>query len=162
MCKADIYMDDSVSVAGKNPIACQIRRKIAWVYMLINALRRRKNGRHFADDTFKRIFRSKNVKISIESSLKFVAKSPINTIPALVQIIDLRKPGDKPFAEPMLVRKPTNICVTQLHWIKRILKTWDHRFFISFWFACFSIGTLNLPIQNAKTLWWLSNVVLGM
>ena len=37
-----------------------------------------------ADDTFKRKFVNENILISIKNSLKFVSKSPINNIPALV------------------------------------------------------------------------------
>ena len=48
-------------------------------------LRPRQNGRRFADDTFKRIFLTENVRISIKVSLKFVPKGPININPALVQ-----------------------------------------------------------------------------
>ena len=50
----------------------------------INTLRPRQNGRHFADDTFKRIFLNKNVEIWMKISLKFVPKGLINNIPALV------------------------------------------------------------------------------
>ena len=53
----------------------------------LNTLRPRQNGRHFADDTFKRIFLNENVKISIKNSLKFVPKGPFNNNSALVQII---------------------------------------------------------------------------
>ena len=67
------------------------------------------NGRHFADDTFKRIFLNENVRISIKISLKFVPKGPINNIPALVQIMAWRRPGDKPLSEPMVVSLPTHI-----------------------------------------------------
>ena len=49
----------------------------------INTLRPRQNGRHFPDDSFKRIFLNENVWISIEVSLKFLPKGPINNIPAL-------------------------------------------------------------------------------
>ena len=52
--------------------------------ILFNTLRPRQNGRHFPDDTFKRIFLNENVRISIKISLKFVPKGPINKIPALV------------------------------------------------------------------------------
>ena len=45
---------------------------------VINTLRPRQNWRHFADDTFKRIFVNENVSIFIEISLKFVPKDPIN------------------------------------------------------------------------------------
>ena len=51
---------------------------------MFNTLRPRQNGRHFADDTFKRIFLNEDVRISIKISLKFVPKGPINNIPALV------------------------------------------------------------------------------
>ena len=49
---------------------------------LINTLRPRQNGRHFADDTFKPIFLNANIRISIKISLNFVPKVPINNIPA--------------------------------------------------------------------------------
>ena len=52
-----------------------------------NTLRPRQNGRHFADDTFNRIFVNENANISTEFSMKFVPKGPINSIPALVQIM---------------------------------------------------------------------------
>ena len=80
---------------------------------LINTLRPRPNGRRFADDTFKRIFFNENVRISIKISLKFVPKGPINNIPALVQIMAWRRPGDKPLSEPMVVILVTHICVTR-------------------------------------------------
>ena len=44
-----------------------------------------------------------NAWISIKNSLKFVSKGPINHIPALVQIMAWRRPGDKPLSEPMVV-----------------------------------------------------------
>ena len=53
---------------------------------IISTFRPRQNGRHFADDTFKRIFMNENVRISINISLKFVPKGLINNILALVQI----------------------------------------------------------------------------
>ena len=43
-------------------------------------------------------------------SLKFVPKSPINNIPALVQIMTWHQPGNKPLSEPMLVNLVTHIC----------------------------------------------------
>ena len=70
---------------------------------LVNTLRPRENGRCFSDDTFKRIFLNENVKISIQISLKFVPKGPINNNPALVQIMAWRRSGDKPLSEPMMV-----------------------------------------------------------
>ena len=84
----------------------------------INTLRPRQNGRHFTDDTFKCIFLNENIRISIKISLKFVSKGPINSIPALVQIMAWRRPGGKSLSEPMMVRLLTHICLTQPQWIK--------------------------------------------
>ena len=51
---------------------------------------------------FKCIFLNENIWIWIKNSLKFVPKGPINNIPALVQIMAWRRPGDKTLSEPML------------------------------------------------------------
>ena len=83
-----------------------------------NTLRPRQHGRHFADDTFKRIFLNENVIISIKISLKFVPDGPINNIPALVQIMAWRRLGDKPLSEPTMVLLLTDICVTRPQWVK--------------------------------------------
>ena len=77
-----------------------------------NTLRLIQNGRHFTDNLFKRIFLNGTVRISIKISLKFVPKGPISNIPALVQIMAWRWPGNKPLSEPMIVTLPTYICVT--------------------------------------------------
>ena len=84
----------------------------------INTLRPRQNGRHFADDIFKCISLNENASIVIKISLKFVPKGPINNIPALVQIMAWRRPGDKPLSEPMMVSLPTHIWVTRPQWVK--------------------------------------------
>ena len=83
-----------------------------------NTLRLRQNGRHFTGDIFKCIFLKENVWIPIKISLKFVPKGPINNIPALVQIMAWRRPGDKPLYEPMMVCLLTHICVTRPQWVK--------------------------------------------
>ena len=80
---------------------------------LISHSRPRQNGRHFADDIFKRIFLNENVLIPIKISLKCVPTGSINDIPALVQIVAWGRPGDKPLSEPMMVNLPTHICVTR-------------------------------------------------
>ena len=87
----------------------------------INTLRPRRNGQHFADDIFKRIFFNENVRISIKISLKFVPKGPVYNIQALVQIMAWRRPGDKPLSEPMMVSLPTHICVTRPQWVNIII-----------------------------------------
>ena len=62
-----------------------------------------------ADDIFKCIFLNENVWILLKISLKFVPEVQINNIPALVQIMAWRRPGDKPLSEPILVRLLTHI-----------------------------------------------------
>ena len=89
---------------------------------IFNTLRPRQNGRHFADDIFKRIFLNENIWIPITISLKFVPKGSINNMSALVQIMAWRRPGDKPLSEPMMANLPTHICVTRPQWVKNPLK----------------------------------------
>ena len=60
------------------------------------------NGRHFPDGISKWISLNENGSIFIKSSPKFVPKDPISIIPAMVQIIAWRRPGDKLFSEPMM------------------------------------------------------------
>ena len=92
--------------------------RISQVTAFINTLRLRQNGRRrFADDTFERIFLNENVRISIKISLKFVPKVTINNIPALVQIMAWRRPGDKPLSKAMMVCLLTHICVTRPQWV---------------------------------------------
>ena len=79
----------------------------------VNTLRRRQNGRRITDDTFKRIFLNENIRISIKISLKFVSTGPIDNIPALVQIMAWRRPGDKPLSEAMTISLLTHMCVTR-------------------------------------------------
>ena len=87
-----------------------------WFSALIT-LRPKQNGRHSADDTYKRIFVNENVRISIEFSLTCVPKGPINSIPALVQIMAWCRSGDKPLSEPMMVSLLTHIYVTRPQWV---------------------------------------------
>ena len=51
------------------------------------------DGRHFPDDFFKWIFLNESVWISINISLKFVPRGPINNIPTLVQVMVWRRIG---------------------------------------------------------------------
>ena len=57
----------------------------------------------------------------LEFQLNFhwsLPKGPINNIPALVQIMAWRRPGDKPISEPVMVSLLTHICVTRPQWVK--------------------------------------------
>ena len=85
---------------------------------LLNTLRPRQDGRHFADDIFTCIFSNENCCILIKFSLKYVRKGPIDNNPALFQIMARRRPGDKPLSEPMMVSLLTHICVTRPQWVK--------------------------------------------
>ena len=87
---------------------------------ILNTLRPRQNGRHFPDD----IFSNKN------GWIKFVPKVPINSIPALVQIMAWRRPGDKPLSEPMTISLLTHICVTRPQWVKSVI--FQHMLWIKF------------------------------
>ena len=121
-CKLDTYKKMERNFDEHKVISIQENKSetVCWQIVVIlfqswcvNTLRTRQNGRRFADDTFKRIFVNKNVRIFIEISLKFVPKVPINNIPALVQILAWRRSGDKPLSEPMMVSLLTHICVTR-------------------------------------------------
>ena len=82
----------------------------------VNTLWPRQNGRHFLDGIFKYMWLIENVWISIQISMKFLSKGPINNIPALAQIMAWRRPGDKPLYEPMMVNLLTHICTTRPQW----------------------------------------------
>ena len=88
--------------------------------MLFNSLRLRQDGRHIPDDILKCIFLNENVWILINISLKFVLKGPVDNIPALIQIMAWRRPGDKPLSEPMMVSLLTHICVTRPQWVNSL------------------------------------------
>ena len=98
-----------------------------------NTLRPRQNGRHFADDILKCIFLNENVWISIKISLKFAPKCPINNIPALVQIMAWRRPGDKPLSEPVMVRLSTHICVTRPQWFRKSMQNINSFYWNRIW-----------------------------
>ena len=75
------------------------------------------NGRHFTDDIFLCIFVNEKYCILIKISLTFVPRGPIDNIPALVQVMAWRRPGDKPLSEPMMGSLLTHICVTRPQWV---------------------------------------------
>ena len=64
-----------------------------WVHKLISKM------------TFSKfLFLNENDRIPIQISLKFVARSPIDNKPVLVQLMAWRRISDKPLSEPMLSR----------------------------------------------------------
>ena len=90
---------------------------------IYNTLRPRQNAHHFTDNNFKCIFLNENLSISLRISLEFVLMVPINNIPTLVQIMDWRRPGDKPLSEPMMVSLLMHICHTRPQWVNQF--QWD-------------------------------------
>ena len=91
---------------------------------------------------FTSFFVNKNIWITINISLKFVPKGQIYNIPALVQIMAWRRPGDKPSSETMMTSLPTHIYVTRPQWVKHFC---DQSF---------------ESIQELKSLWPISKLVL--
>ena len=57
-----------------------------------------------ADDIFKCMFLNENDRISIQISLKFVPRNPIDKKAALVQVMAWRRTGDKPLPESVLTQ----------------------------------------------------------
>ena len=86
---------------------------------------RDKMATNFLTTFSKCIFLNEEVWIWIKIWLKIVPKGAINNIPALVQIMAWRQPGNKPLSEPMVVSLLTHIYVTQPQWVKWI-KTYRH------------------------------------
>ena len=137
-----------------NPAAEDISTCIALTHICrpywVNTWRRRQNGHQFAEDIFKCTFLNENIWIWINISLKFVPKGPINTIPALVQIMAWCRPGDKPLSEATIVRLPTHICVTRPQWVN--CNVW--------WYAarcCQLLQITNVQNQVRKMIsiiWW--------
>ena len=62
---------------------------------IVDTLKPRQNGHHFADDSFNWIFFNENASISIKIPLKCFPDGPINHIPASVHIMAWRRSGDK-------------------------------------------------------------------
>ena len=94
-----------------------------------NTLGPRQNGRQIPDDIFKCIFLNENIWISINISVKFVAKGLIDNMAAFVQIMAWRRPGDKPLSEPMMVSLLTHICVTRPQWVNPWTQPLSHSTF---------------------------------
>ena len=96
------------------------KRMLVSLHKIINRLRPRQNGRHFAVDVFKYISLNENVWILLKISLKCVPKGPINNIPSLFQVMVWRRPGDKQLSEPMMVSLLTHIFVAWPQWVNQV------------------------------------------
>ena len=123
-----IWMLNCFEEAWFSPFSHCDSQELCLLAAIVNTLRPWQNGRHFPDNIFKCIFLNENIWVTIKISLKFVPKGPINNIPALVQIMAWRRPGDKPLSEPMRVSLLSHICVTRPRWVK-------HCFFVVFYWG---------------------------
>ena len=63
-----------------------------------------------ADNIFKHIFLTENIRTVIEISLKFVPRGLIYNTPALVKVMAWRRTGDKPLPEAMMTQF-ANVCM---------------------------------------------------
>ena len=106
-----------------------------FIHKRINTLRPKQDGCRLPDDIFKCIFFHENILILIKISLKFVPKVRINNIPALVQIMAWRRPGDKPLSWPVMVSLLTPMCVTRPQWVKYGKTSTSDMFYRHFLFA---------------------------
>ena len=68
----------------------QANHELSLTSIVFDTLRPRQNGRRWPDDIFKCNFMNEDIWISINISLIFVPKVPINNIPTLVQIMAWR------------------------------------------------------------------------
>ena len=130
-------------------LLCQLLCPYVMHETMLNSLRPRQNRRHFADDIFKCIFFNEDIRISMTISLKFIAKGPIDNIPALVQIMAWRRPGDKPLSEPMMLSSLTHICVTRPQWVK----SFKHRLRM-YTYSCWHVHFIQTCII-VECLFWM-------
>ena len=102
-------------------------RKILWylagilndvIWLNVKSAHPRRNGHHFTDDIFKCIFLNEDVWIPIKIAMNFVPLGSFDNMPALVQIMARRLPGDEPLSEAIMINLPTQICVTRPQWVK--------------------------------------------
>ena len=90
-----------------------------------------------------------------------VPKGQINNIPALVQIMAWRRPGDKPLSEPMMVSLTMHICVIRPQWVDKymnlccpacVLHMWEY--FVTGWNRSQSFTFAILVCT-----WWLLKLI---
>ena len=111
----NLIKSNKISVFGfKRMLFIYEKGRLFFVRTCTGTLHHGQNGRHFADDIFKRIFMNEKSYIFIRISPKFVPEDPIDNKSALVQEMAWRRTGDKPLSEPMLTRFT---CGTRGRWI---------------------------------------------
>ena len=100
--------DTSIERYGRGPslraVVVLCRLTIDMGGSIINQPTLDKMAAIFADDILKCISMNEKNCISIQISLKFVPKGPIDNKWALVQVMAWRRIGDKPLPETMLIQ----------------------------------------------------------
>ena len=147
---------------------------LSLTFYRFNTLRPRQMTAVLADDIFKCIFLNENVGISIKISLKFDPKGAINNIPALVQKMAWRRPGDKPFSEPMMVTVYWSIyaslglneLICILHWSKRCWTHWGLNKWLTFCREPFQVQVLYFDSNFTENCslgfnWWTVIICSG-
>ena len=87
--------------------------------MPVNTLRPRQNERH-SQTTFSYPFSwMKMHKFRLRFHWSLFPRVQNTNIPALVEMMAWRHPGDKPWSEPMMVSLLTHICVTRPQWVTK-------------------------------------------
>ena len=119
----------------------------------LNTLRPRQNGRHFADTISSAFSWVKMLEFRLRFHWSFVPKVQINNIPAMVQIMAWRRPGDKPLSKPMMVSLLTHICVTRPQWVKECISI---KFYFKFKSFHLRKCILQCHLQNGGHLVWAS------
>ena len=94
--------------------------QVSWCHMTPLTHWGRGKMNPISQTSFKCIYLNENLWISLKVSLNFAPKIRINIIPAWVQIMAWRRPGDKPLSEPVMVSLLTHyyLCVTRPQWVK--------------------------------------------
>ena len=124
----------------------------------LTTLRQRQHGRHFADDIFKRIFLNENVLISINISLKFIPKGPLDNMSALVQIMAWWWKGSSHYLNQWWLNLMMHIRVTQPQWVTSLAPGLSGIFS---WLTISELWTLLWKIL-IKSDRWLPNSMISM
>ena len=80
---------------------------LQWSHCSVKNWGREKMAHISPGDIFKPISSNEKVKTSLRISQKFVPSVRVSNVPALVQIMAWRRPGDKPLYETTRVNHPT-------------------------------------------------------
>ena len=115
-----------------------------------NTFRPNSNVRHFPDGIFNCIFLNE-----INFDLNFVPKGLFNTIPSLVQIMALRRSGDKPLSEPVLVILQTYVCVTRPQWFN-VCRTCAKSALKAYWKYTYPCCITTSSVEESTGKQWVS------